>query len=394
MKTILKFCITSTFSIIGLLIAILLCEIIVRIFFQPHSYTNFYKPHEQFGRFFIPGQKGWYFEQGFETYIEINSQGLRDEEHYYEKPDSVFRILLLGDSFGVAFQVPLEDTFHKVAQRLLIQSARGHRFEIINGSFPGWGTVKELLFYEVEGYKYEPDLVLLVFFPGNDVLDNAQMKKVEQKQSKKLPTRREIRADKMSYDIKVWLTKNSRLYTFVNRRLKSGAPLWFLNFLQRIGVIGSVRPLVKDHIPSDYLVYATEYNQDWENTWKITKDLIIKLKSDVENHNANFGVVIITDREQVHPDRWQEAVSTYPAMKDREWDLDKPNRLLTDFLKSKYIPYLDLLPLFRIYANENRVYLHYHYDNHWNVQGHHLAGELIYNWLVENKLFANKKEVK
>jgi len=78
-------------------------------------------------------------------------------------------------------------------------------------------------------------------------------------------------------------------------------------------------------------------------------------------------------------------------MKDREWDLNKPNRLLTDFFKSENIPYLDLLPLFRDYARINKVYFHYHYDNHWNVYGHHLAGELIYNWLVENELLQIEK---
>jgi len=144
MRTSTKFVTNISLVFFGLLIAALLLEVLVRVFLQPHSYTNFYEAHEQFGQFFKPGQKGYYIEMGHNTYIEINSRGLRDEEHSYEKSRKVFRVLVLGDSFGAAFQVPLEDTFHKVTQRLLNQMKAGNKYKIINGSFPGWGTSNEL----------------------------------------------------------------------------------------------------------------------------------------------------------------------------------------------------------------------------------------------------------
>jgi len=385
MKKIARIIVNICLSILGIFVVVLLLEVLARLFLQPHPYTNFNEPHEQLGRFFIPGQEGWAVGDGFDNYIKINSHGLRDEEHSYVKAEGIFRILVLADSFGAAFQVPLEDTFHKVAQNLLNQSAEGRRFEFINGSFPGWGTTQELKFFQVEGYRYQPDLVLLMFYPGNDVLDNAQSQ-----QKAQLPSRTTPKAEQISHNLKIWLTKNSRLYTYVNRTVKLHAPLWLLNILQKAGLLGTVRPLIQEYVPTDYLVYSSQYSSDWENAWAITEKVIRSLRMEVEKYNAKFSVVIITDREQVHPTRWHEALSTYPAMRSREWDLDKPNRLLASFLKKEGIVYFDLLPAFRDYAREHSVDLHYHYDSHWNAQGHRLAGELISKWLIAKKMVPTK----
>jgi hypothetical protein len=47
-------------------------------------------------------------------YIIYNSHGYRDKEYSYQKPNNIFRILVLGDSqtFGYGIR-KLEDTWHK-----------------------------------------------------------------------------------------------------------------------------------------------------------------------------------------------------------------------------------------------------------------------------------------
>ena len=49
------------------------------------------------------------------------------------------------------------------------------RYELIDGSCGGWGTVQEYLYLQEEGPKYQPDLVLLAFFVGNDVANNSAL---------------------------------------------------------------------------------------------------------------------------------------------------------------------------------------------------------------------------
>src|SRR5574337_1459165 len=61
----------------------------------------FWEPFAAYGWRHPPGRSGpWYDDHGeFKTTVRINSKGLRDVEHPYEKPPGVFRILVLGDSY-------------------------------------------------------------------------------------------------------------------------------------------------------------------------------------------------------------------------------------------------------------------------------------------------------
>lgn len=63
---------------------------------------------EQFGFAHIPNASGWWVNIDapgeFQTYVRINSKGLRDRDYSYEKPSGVFRILVPGDSFADALE--------------------------------------------------------------------------------------------------------------------------------------------------------------------------------------------------------------------------------------------------------------------------------------------------
>jgi hypothetical protein len=94
-------------------------------------------------------------------------------------------------------------------------------------------------------------------------------------------------------------------------------------------------------------------------------------------------VVIIGAPEQVDPLVWERTVAANPAMQALSWDLDAPNRRLTNFLAAQNIPYLDLLPVFRqAAARPNTPPLHWRHDQHWTVAGHRLAAEAMHDFLL------------
>jgi lysophospholipase L1-like esterase len=92
---------------------------------------------------------------GLSYEIRINSKGLRDREHTYERTQGTFRILLLGDSMAWGWGVGVEETYADLLEREL-------GVEVINAGVPGWSTDQELWWFESEGIRYQPDLVLLV----------------------------------------------------------------------------------------------------------------------------------------------------------------------------------------------------------------------------------------
>lgn len=92
-----------------------------------------------------------------------NARGLRDGEHAFERPNGTKRILVLGDSFTFGAGVDYGERFTE----LLEHEGR----EVINLGVNAYGTDQELRLYELDGVRYEADLVLLVTFLGNDLED-------------------------------------------------------------------------------------------------------------------------------------------------------------------------------------------------------------------------------
>jgi hypothetical protein len=104
--------------------------------------------------------------------FRINSQGMRaDRDFVIEKPAGVKRILSLGDSFTVGYEVEAEDTFSSVLGEELTK--RGHRVEVLNAGVSGFSNAEALLSLERDLYRYTPDIVLISFY-GNDLVDNVR----------------------------------------------------------------------------------------------------------------------------------------------------------------------------------------------------------------------------
>src|SRR6267378_4979100 len=88
----------------GLLVGCLMSEIFLRVI--GYSYPIFYTTDYYRGFALRPGIEGHYQREG-ESYVRINSDGLRDREHSKAKPAKTIRIAVLGDSFTEAMHVPM-----------------------------------------------------------------------------------------------------------------------------------------------------------------------------------------------------------------------------------------------------------------------------------------------
>ncbi|MFB3788894.1 MAG: SGNH/GDSL hydrolase family protein [bacterium] len=94
--------------------------------------------------------------------VAINAQGLRDQEYPFEKSSNQKRILVLGDSVAFGYGVSAQDTFAKQWE-IILRSDSGASWQIINAGVPGYTTVQEVRWFEVEGLRYHPDAVILTY---------------------------------------------------------------------------------------------------------------------------------------------------------------------------------------------------------------------------------------
>ena len=372
----------------------------------------FFQPDERFGYFHIPGAEGWWVNAEvpgeFQTPVRINAKGLRDREYPYEKPEGTYRVLVLGDSFADALEVPLEDSFQEVLE-VYLNERLDRPVEVINGGVWGYGNDQELLFYRLEGRKYQPDLVLLAFQSTSDVLENHREMETRYmgREYKPFFVLNDGELELVNFPFRVepeppprgpvervkrFLAAHSRLYPvagrFVKARMKEVA-----DWLRKLGVMDPARgERVTGGIPVAMYLYAVEYPPEWEEAWAVTKAIIAQLKREVEADGARLAVVILPDRHMVEGDYLAWALRTYPAMEGREWDLDKPNRIMRQFLGEQGVPYLEMVAPFRQRVEETGRPLYYPRDGHWNAEGHRLAGRLIGEWLLEGGILLDGEE--
>jgi lysophospholipase L1-like esterase len=130
-----------------------------------HVPGSFWRHDSLLGWSNSPGADGVFDHPRFRINVHINSKGLRDREHAYERSPGTQRILVIGDSFVWGYGVEQRETFPKLLE------ARLPRVEVINAGVAGYGTDQELLWLRSEGVRYRPDLVVLVMC-GNDDDEN------------------------------------------------------------------------------------------------------------------------------------------------------------------------------------------------------------------------------
>jgi hypothetical protein len=105
----------------------------------------------------------------FENTIYTNSQGMRTDSRRLdvsiEKPEGVYRILLLGPSFAFGWGSDFEETYATLIGELLRKT--GLDVEVVNLGTPAQGPAAQLCWLQQEGYLFEPDMVLQTTYGVN-----------------------------------------------------------------------------------------------------------------------------------------------------------------------------------------------------------------------------------
>jgi lysophospholipase L1-like esterase len=104
----------------------------------------------------------------FDTEIATNGDGVRDDEEIGPKAPNERRIVLLGDSLVLSVQVPFRETFGELLEARLNSRGSPFRYRVINAGVQGYGPIEEQLFFQALAQRFDPDVVLVALFVGND----------------------------------------------------------------------------------------------------------------------------------------------------------------------------------------------------------------------------------
>jgi len=144
----------------GVLLALLVLEILFRVFFPQdllfHDYGKVMRLRPDGRPELIPNTQ----TSLYGTPVRINSLGFRGKEYAVQKDGNVFRIVVLGDS--VTFGVGVDDAavFTRRMEDLLRQR-RPSAVEVINLGVVGYDLDQELAILRAKGLSLMPDLVIV-----------------------------------------------------------------------------------------------------------------------------------------------------------------------------------------------------------------------------------------
>lgn len=359
--------------LILLLVAIFVLETFFK--FTGIGEQEFLEPDKQLGSKHIPGKLVTWRMEGY-SHDKLSSMGLRDSEHTVAKPNGVTRIALLGDSSTEGMQVPLNETYGKVLERLLNQpdqaNQNGKKYEVINFACSGYSTGQQLLQYERDVRPYHPDIVLLlynrgdsienVFVPGPGVLSQPRPYfYLDSKNELQMdPSVLEACSSKLKpqpfWD---YLKKNSRIYGVVSA---TGLVLSINehNYRKWTAWLSSLTSSwVKNDRPSTWTVPYAKQSPD-----SVTEALITKLNSDITADGGKFALIIFPNVVQ-------------------DPDLQRQQSLFEMLSNRKHFAFVDLTrPFFD--SDFHSYFLEYHFSS----KGHAFVAQRLQP-LIEN--FATHK---
>lgn len=364
--------------IFALLFILLFCEIFLRIFYQQPTLRRSYV--ESSPMIFQNDDKiPWKLKpmatdrhlnifDEWNVSVEINSLGLRD--NLPPQNLSIKKILILGDSFTFGYGVEQNESYPEVLEKLL-----GGNYVVINSGYAdGYSPDTEYVYLNYEGLNFDPDIIIMGFFIGNDITDlrnNKWLKLDDNDLPLKISSdiyhvdddnRLRFKDDDkivkgkyppILYKINNFLNYNSHFYILFKNELK-----YTLNLFKEQDV-----SLVESIYKND---------SDLESFWIKDEDILNKINLISKSKNKTFIVVLIPSIDQVK----NKQIDNY--------NFTIPNDRIMDFGNRHNLTVIDLLPYFSQQDNPKKFY--YKFDPHWNSKGHKFAAEIIYKKLEDLKI--------
>lgn len=300
---------------IGMVASLVVCEAVLRLFkMVPVRVENESIFPGMLGDY-KPSQELW-SDYILPHYIKINSLGLRGNEISAVKPNGVFRILILGDSYAYGARASNNQTFPFLLQAMLDRAKAGadKKIEVINAAHSAYSTREEYEYLSERGISFNPDMVILAWFP-NDIRELSReysWRDLLKSHYKFEPWKSYIRSLALFNSLRIYIS-----YAFI--KLKFGP-----------------------YVPKEEVDILDSHDTVFENKlWGKCFDYLLKAKDFCNNKKIDFLLVALVDPEQIKPK------SNYPQQKLKVFAEDNVMEFIDtseDFLRSADSSSYYLLP--------------------------------------------------
>jgi hypothetical protein len=287
--------------------------------------------------------------------VQYDSRGYRNDHELTRAP-----VVIVGDSFVEAAFVP---------QKQLLSSQLSERMgvEVANLGVSGYGPQQELIVLRRHGLALQPEIVLWLFFEGNDLIDLRRYDEIMQDWQATIDEyhgfwRRSFTVNALDALI-AYLAPEPQI---------DGAEAERRSCWVAAGQAGKQRM---------YFAYAGAplATQDLESLEK-AKDILSRAQQESAARNAQLVLVFVPTKFRVYHDLCEFAPDSY----GQQWVLnDLPARLET-WSGEQGLPFLDLTPALQEAAAQELVY--FTDDGHWNDKANDVAAQMLDSFIRDHAL--------
>ncbi|MFC1452129.1 SGNH/GDSL hydrolase family protein [Verrucomicrobiota bacterium] len=342
----------ALFSLLVILLPLTVAEVALRPFTIAHlgrKKTTLFARDPCLGWRMRPGMKARW--AGVE--VAVNSKGLRGPEIPYSRDSAKPRLVYLGDSVTFGYRLARFSDAYPFVVEGLIECELDTDVETVNASVGGYSPWQEALFLEQEGFRYQPDVVILGFVL-NDVVEKLGLVRFG-------GAGIGYQLEQSYFSLDDRLRHNSALYSMIRRlkeRRRFGADV-------REGAVAQELATVGDLARQPGLPRVRE-------AWSLTFRSLENLFALCRDRGTPVAVVVF-------PFCFQLSDPT---------GLAAPQREITGFCESNGVPCLDLLPLLadRMRTEEEAPRALFLDTVHLSAKGNRVVARMIADWLRSEPL--------
>lgn len=305
-----------------------------------------------------------------------DSLGFRNPEPWQSNAD----LVVLGDSFTDAEVVntPYWDTLSD--NQLILGLA-------------GSGTLEQKILFERFAKSRSPQVVLLEYFAGNDLLDNISFDTMQRDGmtfADKAHKNHHLLEYSVTFHLAMYirdiLTKSSKsncVYPVTTHIAGQSVPLAFYNSF-----------IILLTVPPDQLLES--------NAFKLTNEAIVDLANEVKALDSQFVLVYIPHKAEVYwnyldPETQQKIINALPRnpaenvltnAESVSINIESQRMLIKEIADTNGFDMLDLTQMLTD-AIDNGQSPYFFADTHWNQVGHDIARRAIVEFLSQSTLDKN-----
>lgn len=323
--------------------------------------------------------------------ISTNQHGM----HWYPTEHSPLsgrqRIAFVGDSFTFGSWA---DRFQNSFVGVFNAAVNAEGFEALNFGVGGYGIDDMELIIKEEVVNFQPSVVVLMFFCGNNFRDTyLGIEKYNVQNGTCLWDKNVIRNKLPPENCPPELqekTSNglSPVYSWFRSHFAIARTLSKLNrkrvnqaHIQNKPAVNEMEPSQEPGlIISQYFTYHTYWSQKpypplAMHAIDITLASLERIHNVLEQNGVALLIVCIPYRDQV----------SVKNVTGDNYDMNLPQEFIEVFAQEQNIGYLDLLPLLREHVKNGGEFPYIHEDPHFNNTGHRVVGESLADWFLKNE---------